>query len=356
MNVLILTGKFGMGHMTAAKAVGQEILRAAPDAQITTVDIIEYCFPLLKNRIYGWFNFMVHRCAGIYNLLNKLAGRCGCSPLKRATARKIGKLLTECKADFVVSVLPLSSQYVSAYKELTGNSIPLYTYITDIGAHKEWIASNTDCYFVGAEDTKQQLLDAGVPANRIVVSGIPVRQEFKEKSAERPYENRDILVIGGGLGLIPHADRLFSLLANVPNLRATIITGKNRHLYNMLKRNYPSFRILGYTDHIQDYMRRSDLIITKAGGISTFEAIHMGVPLLIIHPFLMQEQENALYIERQGLGRVVWNKNDKIAQEILDILYTPNELARIKQHMNDTALRLETATPMDVFTARTVAI
>ena len=40
MNVLIFTGKFGMGHVFAAQAVREEILRRDPDACVTVVDVI----------------------------------------------------------------------------------------------------------------------------------------------------------------------------------------------------------------------------------------------------------------------------------------------------------------------------
>ena len=43
-------------------------------------------------------------------------------------------MLYDSQADLVISTLPLSSQYISAYKQTTGSSIPLYTYVTDIEA------------------------------------------------------------------------------------------------------------------------------------------------------------------------------------------------------------------------------
>lgn len=47
MHVLIFTGQFGMGHIAAAQAVQEEILRQEPTASVTVLDIVEDCFPQL---------------------------------------------------------------------------------------------------------------------------------------------------------------------------------------------------------------------------------------------------------------------------------------------------------------------
>ena len=42
MNILILTGKFGMGHYSAAKTLGLEIQKLFSSANVTIVDLVEY--------------------------------------------------------------------------------------------------------------------------------------------------------------------------------------------------------------------------------------------------------------------------------------------------------------------------
>lgn len=234
MNILILTGQFGMGHVVAAQAIEQEILRQDPTASVVVVDIVERCAPQLRRLVYGCFDFTVNYCSGVYNILNRMAGHCSCSPMKRTMVQKVDQMLYDSQADLVISTLPLSSQYISAYKQTTGSSIPLYTYVTDIEAHNEWIAPETDCYFVGDESTRQQLLRRGISPERVVVSGIPVRQGFHP--VPRPVDGpRELLVMGGGLGLIPHADTLLSALVATPNLHVTVITGKNEALRRELQ-------------------------------------------------------------------------------------------------------------------------
>ena len=86
MHVLIFTGQFGMGHIAAAQAVQEEILRQEPTASVTVLDIVEDCFPQLHRLVYGCFDFTVNYCSGVYNMLNRMAGRYRCTPMKRTMA------------------------------------------------------------------------------------------------------------------------------------------------------------------------------------------------------------------------------------------------------------------------------
>ena len=349
MNVLIFTGKFGMGHVFAAQAVREEILRRDPTACVTVVDVIEECFPQMRRLVYGCFDFTVNYCSGVYNLLNRMAGRFRCTPVKRTMVQKLEQLLYRTKADLVISTLPLSSQYVSAYKKYTGSQIPLYTYITDISAHSEWIAPHTNCYFVGDESTRRQLLELGVPGAQIVVNGIPVRQDFRIHSGDKSGR-KELLVMGGGLGLIPHAEEFLSALAASPEVHVTVITGKNETLRRELEKTYPTFEIVGFTSRVAEYMARADLLLTKAGGITTFEAIHSGTPLCLLRPFLLQEEANAAYVQAQGFGKVLWNKSRE-AQDILDLLCDQETLDDMKQRMAVALRSLDQVSPVDRFWA-----
>ena len=47
MHVLIFTGQFGMGHIAAAQAVQEEILRQEPTASVTVLDIVDWSTAVL---------------------------------------------------------------------------------------------------------------------------------------------------------------------------------------------------------------------------------------------------------------------------------------------------------------------
>lgn len=333
MNIIILTGRFGMGHIKAAEAIREEILRDNRENRVEIIDFMDYMFPAVSKYIYKGFNFLVSSCSGLYNSLNKAAGNNGTVPLKVQVTKKIDKLIAEHQADAIVVAFPVCSQYISAYKRMRRCSIPLYTYVTDITAHEEWIAPGTDKYFVGDTVTKNTLISKGVLEEKIVVSGIPVRQCFyKEESFDVPSQ-KEILIMGGGLGLIPSSKDFLKSLNDNPKIKVTLIAGKNEKLLGDIKSKYDRIEAIGYTDRVDYYMKRADIIVTKAGGITTFEAIASKTPLYVIKPFLEQEFGNAKYIEEHNIGRVLWNKDTDEVEDILNLIDNDVLLASMKENM-----------------------
>lgn len=45
MNILILTGKFGMGHWSASQSLRQQLLRAFPGAEVEVLDFVAEAMP-----------------------------------------------------------------------------------------------------------------------------------------------------------------------------------------------------------------------------------------------------------------------------------------------------------------------
>ena len=345
MNIIILTGRFGMGHIKAAEAIKEQILTEHAEHNVEIIDFMDYMFPSISKYIYKGFGFLVSSCSGLYNVLNKTAGGNGTVPLKVAFTRKIDRLIADHRADLIVVAFPVCSQYISAYKRTRRVNIPLYTYITDITAHEEWIAPETDLYFVGDVTTKNTLLSKGVKEEKIIVSGIPVRrcflQEQGEMQAGAETGCREILIMGGGLGLLPSSDRLLQMLDKHPHLKTTLIAGKNEKLLEEVRKKYRNIQAIGYTDQVERYMKRADLLVTKAGGITTFEAVAARTPLYIVRPFLEQEFGNARYIEEHNIGRVLWDKSTDECRDILELIGDDRLLEEMRANMEKIVQRSE---------------
>ena len=333
MNILILTGRFGMGHVKAAEAIREQIYRENPDSRVETVDFIDYMFPTLSRGIYKGFNFLVSRCSGLYNALNKAAGKNSGVPMKLTFTKRIDKLIATHQPDVIVVAFPVCSQYISSYKRMRRCNIPLYTYITDITAHDEWIAPGTDRYFVGDITTKNALLSKGVSEDKIVISGIPVRECFYQEYRKKDNTRKEILIMGGGLGLIPSSENFLRKISVRRDIKLTVITGKNERLRAELSEKFPHAEIVGYTDKVHEYMKRADLVVTKAGGITTFEAIASKTPLYVIKPFLEQEFGNAQYIEGHNIGRVLWDTDADEAEDILSLIENRTLLSSMRENM-----------------------
>lgn len=351
MNILILTGRFGMGHYSVAEALEEEIKLDYKNVNVKTIDIIDYIFPNANKRIYELFEIMVRKYSSIYNAYSGFMDKKVKMPMKNSIAKKISKLIDDNSVDLVLSTLPMASQMVSVYKEITGSRLPLYTYITDISSHEEWISKHTDFYFVGAKESKKNLALKGINNNQIIVSGIPVRKSFRleEIELDKEKDKFEILIMGGGLGLLPSADEVIKKLSTCDNVHITIITGKNNILKEEIEKKYPKVDVIGYTKEVHHYMKKADLLITKSGGITTFEAINSKTPMFIIKPFLKQEVGNAQFIASENLGRVVWYDDTDIANDIISFISNENFINTIKENMGRMKNQWSTICPLKIY-------
>ena len=215
MRILILTGKFGMGHWSASQSLRQQLLRAFPGAEVEVLDLVAQAMPNASDAMYKCFNLLVTRGSGLFNLYYKLTRDLPADTwtlLDDLFLDELSGLMVEKSPDAVIATHPLCARMVSRWKGATGSRLPLITCVTDLSSHSEWIHKYTDCYLVGSNDIREKLAAKGVERESICVTGIPVRCEFKRPVVRRPGRTRQLLIMGGGLGLLPRKDSFYEAL------------------------------------------------------------------------------------------------------------------------------------------------
>ena len=181
MRILILTGKFGMGHWSASQSLRQQLLRAFPGAEVEVLDLVAQAMPNASDAMYKCFNLLVTRGSGLFNLYYKLTRDLPADTwtlLDDLFLDELSGLMVEKSPDAVIATHPLCARMVSRWKGATGSRLPLITCVTDLSSHSEWIHRYTDCYLVGSNDIREKLAAKGVERESICVTGIPVRCEF----------------------------------------------------------------------------------------------------------------------------------------------------------------------------------
>lgn len=340
MKILILTAKFGMGHYSASHSIEQQIKQKIPNASISIVDFFEYSAPRASNIIYNSFNFLINRASTCYNFFYRLSekGAINQKPiLVEYFSLSVDQLIKELNPTLIISTVPFCSQLLSYYNKKTNHNIPFVTCITDVSSHCEWINENTAYYLVASPSIKTDLMNKGVHPDQIQVIGIPVKCEFKEIvnplfKTSQTYEKR-LLIMGGGLGLLPKSQSFYEALNQLDHVKTTVITGKNKRLFNLLHGRYDNIEVIGFTDQVYKFMHEADLIISKPGGITVFEAINSEIPLLVFEPFLQQEVNNAQFISLHKLGHVIHKKQTDHIELISSLIYDAKALDDMKRNM-----------------------
>ena len=131
--------------------------------------------------------------------------------------------------------------------------------------------------------------------------------------------------MGGGRGLFDFSEDFVRWLDDFNEdfkgkLHITIVTGKNEKLFNNLtvKKPLKNIEVLGFVTNMPDLLRDNDLLVTKPGGATLFEAINAQIPIIIKTPKVGQEIENSKFIIDKGIG-IVYN-NESELQEIFDLM------------------------------------
>lgn len=337
MKVLILSGKFGMGHWSAANALRQSMQINLPEAEVSVVDLCQWVAPGCAGALYKAFSLLVSHGGSLYNTYYRCTEKTvqpeGKHTCLRPLLDRLEELLREEKPDGIISTLPLCAQLVSCYKRERGLWIPLVTCITDLSTHPEWINWGTDCYLVGSREVRDGLAAQGVERERILITGIPVRPEFRAPARKTSRQQRELLLMGGGLGLLPKEDVFYEGLNALPGVHTTVLTGKNQKLYDRIAGRYPNVTAVSFTPDVRDYMLKADLMVSKPGGITLFEAISLGLPLLMPKPFLQQEINNADFAVRRGIARVAEKGSEACLRAIRELLSDPEALRRMADNM-----------------------
>ena len=344
MKILILTGTFGSGHNSVAAAISASLKKRLPGASITVTDLPSYLSKEGASLWYSVFGTVVTKMSPLYNAYYKVSALADSgkrlSPLL-IFRQKTEELLQREDPRLVVAVHPVCA-YLAGQCRLRGGRFTLVTCLTDLSTHPEWVNEGTDYYCVGARDIALCLQSHGVPEERILLTGVPLRQEFYAPVRKQPHEQLELLLMGGGLGLLPPEPAFYRGLSQLPGVHATVITGHNRKLYDRLAGRFPGLTVLGYTPDVRWYMEQADLMVSKAGGITLFEALYTGLPLLVPEPTLAQEARNAAFAEAHDTALLAPRDPNGCLDAIARLMADPLRLRR----MSEAARRLrETLDP-----------
>ncbi|MBC5810314.1 MAG: hypothetical protein GIW95_05595 [Candidatus Eremiobacteraeota bacterium] len=335
--VLFLSASVGVGHTAAAQAVLCALADADPAIESRKVDSYKYAASIFSKVVADGYIGMVKTVPQLYRYIYDRAERARDIPAFRRwvnqyTASNLRALVAEEKPDLVVCTHAFPCGVMAEYKRQFDPTLPVVAIVTDFAVHPFWIYPNVDVYAVATPEIRQTLVSRGIPAERVVVSGIPVDRRFGAPSLPvpalraslgLPVDRRIVLMMGGGLGIGP-LDRMIRALGtlDVP-IAGVIIVGKNLRLEKRVlaiaeHTEYP-LRVLSFVDNVYDYMHASDVLLSKPGGLTSSEALSARLPMVLVKPLPGQEERNTRYlVSRHAALRA--RSEGQIAQVVREVL------------------------------------
>ena len=350
--VLIFYGSYGAGHFSAARSIKEYLDTNYNNVETYIVDCIEYINKALNKVTTKAYSDMAKNAHWIWKKVYYSAEKGPVAKMNDETQKimsiKLNKLLQEYNPDLIISTHPFASHMCAILKRKKKINCRIATIITDYAPHSQWLMypAYIDYFFVAHDGMKEDLINRGIKESQIKVTGIPLSNRFlahydKENilsEFELSQDKKTILFFAGGeqgFGKDKVFNMLKSIIENFPNLQIIAISGKNDKMKKQFDElveetnSISNVKIIKYTNEIPELMSISDLVITKPGGLTTTESLASGLPIIVINPIPGQEEENAEFLEKKGVG--IWlKKNDKIEEELYKILNDPEKLQHMK--------------------------
>jgi processive 1,2-diacylglycerol beta-glucosyltransferase len=347
---LILSCSGGAGHIRAAEALHSTALLTELPIRTEHYDVLDFTSRLFKRFYSESYIQMVNRAPELWGYLYQQSER---KPYERKRLikrfdqlnyKRYLRTLRELRPDAIICTHFLP--YISVSSELRKNNItaPVFAAATDFDIHQLWIDSIVERFFVFHKESAWQLQSKHVPVNKIKVTGIPIMPEFQFKEKSKAVRRKlgfnmnhfTLLVLSGGFG-IGRVKEIVEQVASTLNafpkrkFNLLIVCGKNDSARTELQamcfpKNVDPY-IFGFVTNVHELMDASDVLISKAGGLTSSEAMAKSLPMLIIDPIPGQESRNTDLIVEHGAGWKAMNLAN-LSYKLQNILETPSLLTK----------------------------
>ncbi|MBE3575837.1 MAG: glycosyltransferase [Firmicutes bacterium] len=345
--ILIMSASFGSGHVKAAEAVGAAVCQAEPSAWVGMADSLAYLNVYLSRAAEDIYWTTVRRIPRAYKFLYDYHDRSG-QRIKELQGRIgvlwMARLVEEIHPDVIFSTHFFPAGAASHLQAKYGFAHAVV--MTDYVPHQIWIYPGVDAYFVAHDGMRDYLLQMGVPAQRIHVTGIPVHPKFAAMAtADVPALKEQlglnpalplVLVMAGGRGAGP-LRRIFDELVRVvhPPFQVAVVAGRNRRAAEQLEERakqvpFPA-KVLGFVTNVEQWMAAASLMISKAGGLTVSEALATGVPMVIVDPVPGQEEGNTRFLLEHGAAAYAEHLGG-LGALVGELLASPERLAQMREN------------------------
>ncbi|HYV23730.1 MAG TPA: glycosyltransferase [Pyrinomonadaceae bacterium] len=334
--ILIISSDTGGGHRSAAAAIvaGIESFVKGESYAVRVVRAVEESHHLAAKLValYNWLlRNKQHWMKYYYWLINRFRPETREFFHSRSIVY-VRSLFQRWCPHIVVSVHPLTQHiFARVLKELgLADRIPLVTVVTDpyYGFWKGWACDDVTLYLVASEEARRQLIDYGIASERIKISGMPVHPKFSFPGDDAARVARTALGLDAekftvfvnagweGGGNIPDIFR--ELVRGELDVQAIFLAGKNEALKSEAESiageaKFP-IKVIGYSDEVEQLMRAANVMISKLGGLTTFEALSCRVPIIadaITEP-MPQEASTLNLIVKSGAAVMLQRASDVV--------------------------------------------
>lgn len=311
---IVFSASIGQGHNQAAKAIKNELEKEG-FSHVTVIDTLYWIHPFLHQFIEGAYKWILryhpyvwdkvfHSSDDSVHLLFLY------KTFIRFFSKRIEAFIEEKNPPFIISTHPCATLLIAEAKERRNWPIPLHSVITDFKLHPTYVHKYVTNYFTIDETAEQFANLHGLNPSCFHQTGIPFpakapttsESDSFRKRLNIPTNHAVILIAGGGVGLSSFQVILKELEQVTIPLTIFCMIGHNQLAKRKLRRYHSKHNVcvVPFTDQFISYLAISDILITKAGGLTLSEALACEIPVVLYEPLPGHEEQNAMTAVRWG--------------------------------------------------------
>lgn len=346
--VLIVYASGGMGHVMAAKAIEQAFKRKYPEVEVKNVNVIDFANKTYKFFFVDGYNYISGKLpnlwAWLYQTFNN-KNRQGLPSLISylSIKNRFIPFIKEYNPDFIISAHPLPMIIVSRSKDKKIIDVLSSMVCTDFGCHSFWVDPEVNYYFGAVDNVGKCLKGFGVSDDKIVITGIPIEEKFAQPSNKSEILKKHglrenvftILIVGGQFDFLTLKTIISEIIKKHDgNVQFLVVAGRDNKLKedldkSDLNKDFANVKAFAFIDYMHELMTVSDIIFSKAGGLTVSECLAKGLPLVINKVIPGQEEDNVQYLTSHNAAIKVNDTNGIIAA-IDDLINNPKKVSDMK--------------------------
>ena len=328
--ILILTADYGYGHRSTANALAKALKET--HGQDCGVEIVN---PLDDPRAPAFlradqrnYDRLVREMPELYKLEyqmseSRLAGNLLNSTWTLMLFNALREIIRQKQPDVIVCTYPFYQGILAAVYALENYHLPLITIVTDLGTvQSAWFHPVADVCLVPTQTVYDLAIEAGLPPEKVKITGIPVRPELVKRDQDQASLRQNlgwrpdlftVLAVGSKrVGNLHDALRVLNH-SGLP-LQLAVVAGGDNEVYRRFQETewHVETHYYNFVDDMGTLMRAADCILSKAGGLIVSEALACGLPLILVDVIAGQETGNANHVVSSNVG--------VLAQEPIEVL------------------------------------
>lgn len=342
MKVLVLAVPIGAGHMKAAQAVSQALRACDEEVDVRFENCFKWVYPLYGTAYKNIYDYAQKRGRRLLKMFYGGVGvESGSSVFlyraHRVLAHKLRYLLASYRPDYVLCTHFSPGFFAALYKNVFHYKIGII--VTDYYVHPHWVNAEIDHYFIPHEFLTKQVVSYGVRSEQVYPFGIPVALELEGKidirSARKRFGLSQDRISATVMGSRVFGGEWFGIVKEIVDFDydLLVLCGDNTEVRDRIKalKGKARLSLHGMVERIYELIATTDILISKAGGITTTEATKTGPCLLFANSIVGLEDKNEDFFMKHGAALRLTTSNARTV--INDLLSHRTKMIQMRKNL-----------------------